>query len=99
MTDEEMAEEWVKENSYPYNDCPTIQDKLKRTFLAGLKAGRPQWHNLREDPNDLPKRVCYVLNQAGTETAYRPDRGFLGFGGIRVVAWCEIPKFEEAKQC
>ena len=57
MTDEELAEEWVKNNSYPYSNCLYIEKKLKQSFLAGLKAGRPQWHDLRKDPNDLPKDI------------------------------------------
>ena len=40
MTEEEMAEEWVKNNSYPYSNCLYIDKKLKQAFLAGLKASR-----------------------------------------------------------
>lgn len=97
MTDREMAEKWADKNitlaTSMYN--PPAKSIAKRAYLAGLKAGRPEWHDLRKDPNDLPKRVCYVLNQAGTVTAYQPDRGFLGLGGIRVIAWCEIPTFDK----
>ena len=24
-----------------------------------------------------------------------PERGFLGLGGIGIIAWCEIPLFKE----
>ena len=34
-----------------------VKKGYKDGFLAGLKAGRPQWHDLRKDPNDLPKEV------------------------------------------
>ena len=34
-----------------------IEQAFKDGFLAGLKAGRPQWHDLRKDPTDLPKEV------------------------------------------
>jgi hypothetical protein len=30
------------------------------SFLAGLKAGRPQWHDLRKNPNDLPEESVIV---------------------------------------
>ena len=54
MTDEEMAEEYLQ--SIEGDDCVIITDReeRKQAFLAGLKAGRPQWHDLRKDPNDLP---------------------------------------------
>ena len=53
MTDEEMAEEYAWK-SLGYNDEIRLED-LADGFLAGLKAGRPQWHDLRKDPTDLPK--------------------------------------------
>ena len=39
---------------------------------AGLKAGRPQWHDLRKNPNDLPESSIFheVLNQNGTKMYY-----------------------------
>ena len=45
---DQLAKEWVKNNSYPYNNCPNIQNKLEQTFLAGLKAGSQLdevWHD------------------------------------------------------
>ena len=76
MTDKEMAEEYLDEKckdcymcscseyKNPYKICQRRKDR-KHAFLAGLKAGRPQWHDLRKDPNDLPKEVgryivCYL---------------------------------------
>ena len=53
MKDEEMAEEYAWK-SLGYNDEIRLED-LADGFLAGLKAGRPQWHDLRKDPTDLPK--------------------------------------------
>ena len=61
MTDEEMAEELVKRNvcghcnrcqSHGYICCD-IYRYSKDGFLAGLKAGRPQWHKVAD--GDLPK--------------------------------------------
>lgn len=59
MKDEELAEQYVKENGKVYyhsNGEPmfTREEDLKFAFLAGLKA-KTQWHDLRKDPNDLPK--------------------------------------------
>ena len=48
-----------------FDDDITDYSNVKEAFLAGLKAGRPQWHDLRKNPNDLPKEVgnyivCYL---------------------------------------
>jgi hypothetical protein len=29
---------------------------MQRAFLAGLRADRSQWHNLRKNPEDLPEQ-------------------------------------------
>lgn len=57
--------------------------------------GKTKWHDLRKDPNDLPNGYRVVLNQAGMPTNYDPNRGFLGFGGVGIIAWCEIPTFTD----
>lgn len=59
MKDEEMAEEYAKKE-VPLDTTESgeklyTEYDLKQAFLAGLKAGRPQWHDLRKNPNDLPK--------------------------------------------
>lgn len=60
MTDEEMAEEYLTRTvcqgcrNICEGDCAYAKP-VRQAFLAGLKAGRPQWHDLREDQNDLPK--------------------------------------------
>lgn len=53
MTDEKMAEEY-KRQFYGVTSLFSFSD-IEEAFLAGLKAGRPQWHDLLENPNDLPK--------------------------------------------
>lgn len=63
MKDEEMAEEYLKDESkYLIEDNEgnliNITKKVEEAFLAGLKAGRPQWHDLRKDLNDLPPQSC-----------------------------------------
>ena len=103
MKDEEMAEEWVKDNCCDLCVCQDeceigcIHCGAKDGFLAGLKAGRPQRHDLRKNPDDLPKDSKEVL------IITSDNRKHIGFydkdwycsecGGI-VIAWCEIPKFE-----
>ena len=98
MKDEEMAEEYA--NGYATPDLEAsfrayMFEASKDGFLAGLKAGRLQWHDLRKDPNDLPNGYKVVLNQEGMATRYDPSRGFLGLDGIGVIAWCEVPIFDK----
>lgn len=100
MTDREMAEEWADKNITlaisMYN--PQAESIAKRAFLAGLKAGKDmnvptKWHKVAD--GDLPKENKNVLNQSGEITMYESGRGFLGLGGIGVIAWCEIPTFTD----
>lgn len=101
MTDEEMADKYVIDTGN--NDC-TIE-----AFLAGLKAGRPKWHDLRKDPTDVPKENVTVLLLTEVESVTaRYDNEYEAFfrlndklnycvfiAPMSYIAWCEIPKFEE----
>lgn len=63
MKDEEMAEEYANNIDYtktvkmfdcvPYHENCDVADMVAQAFLAGLKAGRPQWHKVAD--GDLPK--------------------------------------------
>lgn len=108
MTDEEMAEQFADNINGLDLTCSLLSAKDKSHahrlgrydgFLAGLKAGRPQWHDLRKDENDLPKDDRYVL--IATQ-----KRVYLGFYDCcwfshetddigEVYAWCEIPTFDK----
>lgn len=68
MTDEELFKAWKSEQ---YKDQST-EEKLefvehlhnfprhfRKTFLAGLKAGRPQWHKVAD--GDLPEKEDVFL--------------------------------------
>ena len=69
MKDEEMADEYVKKEGFRsgmFGELDNITSseankEIKQAFFAGLKAGRPQWHDLRKDPTDLPKLDTNVL--------------------------------------
>ena len=110
MKDEEMAEEYLQ--SIEGDDCVIITDReeRKQAFLAGLKAGRPQWHDLRKDPKDLPDEGTYLVvwqNARGyRETMImryeEDDEEELHWTDVEgdwwdddVIAWCEIPEFED----
>ena len=67
MKDEELAEEYAEKYFGKKTELVEVWKlkSCKENFLAGLKAGRPQWHDLRKDPTDLPKEVgnylvCYL---------------------------------------
>ena len=66
-------------------------------YMQGAERYKLKWHDLRKDPNDLPNGYRVVLNQVGMPTNYDPNRGFLGFGGAGIIAWCEIPIFTDKK--
>ena len=112
MTDEELFKAWKSEQ---YKDqlteerfefvehLHTFPKYFEKTFLAGLKAGRPQWHDLEKDPNDLPKDNhnvwCKALDHYG-EGWYDKDTNtwtliYRGYHLHCIEAWCEIPTFDK----
>ena len=101
MKDEEMAVEYSK------SACAWIEDRepldeidIQEAFIAGLKAARQKmWHDLRENPNDLPEDCA--INQDGKRVLYdhinkvwRNDDAD-EYICDDPIAWCEIPTFEE----
>lgn len=78
---------------------------IEEAYLAGLHEGQPKWHDLRKDPNDLPKRderFCTnisvpVLTQTSGFAFYQFDDKKWYYQGkvVDVIAWCEIPQFKE----
>ena len=107
MKDEEMAKEYAN-SQVGCSDGYYEWEDVKDGFLAGLKAGRPQWHDLRKDPNDLPEKMglgskeVYVAYENGiTDFAcYRFDKKCWERSeneelAENVVAWCEIPTFDK----
>lgn len=101
--DEKLAEEYANtvkcewENDTYYVDC---RDKIEEAFIAGLKAARQKmWHDLRENPNDLPEDCA--INQDGKRVLYdhinkvwRNDDAD-EYICDDPIAWCEIPIFKE----
>lgn len=110
MKDEELFNAWKSEQ---YKDQST-EEKMEfvehlhtfpkyfeKTFLAGLKAGRPQWHKVAD--GDLPKIenrivlcVCiggYINNEPNYVYKLLTSREFCLFQPV--IAWCEIPTFDK----
>ena len=105
MTDEEMAEEYYYK-TYPVTLNIGEEERKKEVtdiFLAGLKAGRPQWHDLRKNPTDSPPKMLSnpnfsieVLSDKGEIVCYNfhyCDWFYWRSGSP--IAWCEIPTFDK----
>lgn len=104
----------VDENTRAGTDCISlvqdyegniidIHERIKQAFLAGLKAGRPQWHDLRKDPTDLPQKMMSnpnfsieVLSDKGEIVNYNFHfcEWYYWRRG-KPIAWCEIPEYWE----
>jgi hypothetical protein len=91
MTDEEMTEEYyqkeVKSSLAPAS--------IRKAFLAGLKSGRPKWHKVAD--GDLPPEDTDVLALLADKEIYMAHfyrRNVWDKIGP-VIAWCEIPQYEE----
>lgn len=73
MTDDELADDWIKKNSKgikiePGSITEVCLEQARISFLAGLEAGRPQWHKVAD--GDLPKgenihRDIYLKDRYG----------------------------------
>lgn len=104
MTDKELAKKYVKEEKYVarYDMEQTELDEIvEETYIAGIKAGRPQWHNLRKNPTDLPEPYMSVVNQNGRNVLYDYIHRVWRFDDANEyicdtpIAWCEIPTYTE----
>ena len=103
MKDEEMAEKEYENCKFEKIEHYCDKAIYVTGFLAGLKAGRPQWHDLRKDPTDLPKDNhnvwCKALDHYG-EGWYDKDTNtwtliYRGYHLHCIEAWCEIPTFDK----
>lgn len=70
-----------------------------RGYLAGATENDIQWHDLRKNPNDLPKKnkSYWVYIDCQGNKIYRSivwQGCWLGWNCIP-LAWCEEPQFKE----
>ena len=84
----------ITKNYVHCKTCTRLKD-----FLAGYKVGRPQRHDLRKNPNDLPKKnkSYWVYIDCQGNKIYRSivwQGCWLGWNCV-ALAWCEEPQFEE----
>lgn len=55
---EKEADEWVKNNGYPYRDCPNIEKKLEQAFKDGAEFGcNKAKEELEEENAELKEQV------------------------------------------
>lgn len=116
MTDEELAEaRATKFADINFNEPDNYGSEKEvghfsyyTGFLAGLKAGRPKWHNLRKNPKDFPKNSDYEKlylvywgeNNYGV-ALFNDSRWWSFDSGLfnveEVIAWCELLEFIECR--
>lgn len=115
MTRQKMAEEYTNKIYSHYKDKHQVDDNgepywssidVEEAFLAGMDARH--WHDLREDPNDLPimiqderhisDSVYMSIENWGTEIGYY-DYNYNCWVvrcrrvNLSVIAWTEISAF------
>lgn len=85
----------------------TWEDIAERSYIAGATENGIQWHDLRKDPNDLPKGqinrflFAYVKNYGGKKPMLVCYNGEWFYDAntyndeVKVIQWCEIPQFKE----
>lgn len=111
MTLEEKAIEYAEKHSFrvPYDGSNKFYDDVdfkasKEGYIAGAKENGIQWHNLKENPNDLPERdktfvtdvsVTVIVYPLGFAMYYFFDKKWYSNGKeVKVDRWCEIPQFK-----
>ena len=93
-----------------YNNIISFEanSEMEKAYIAGATENGIQWHDLRKDPNDLPNTDRDVWVKRESEEKEQLDNyyndevekgwGIMfreGYSTDDVIAWCEIPKFEE----
>lgn len=105
MIDIERAEEYRKSlkqkliDEDEFERLEMFDENVEEAYLAGLKAARQEmWHDLRENPNDLPEDCA--INQDGKRVLYDHIKKVWRNDDADEyicddpIAWCEIPTFE-----
>lgn len=56
--DNEINKMFVDESEEVCVRASTLKQIIKNSYLKGLVEGKPKWHDLCKDPNDLPSPHC-----------------------------------------
>ena len=115
MTDlEKKAREWTRKTDNHLNEEKTHflseTEYAEKAYIAGAKENGVEWHDLRKEPNDLPKvkegktsggmpyHISNVVqNQKGQHCWYNYKYNKWCDNDYildEVIAWCEIPQFK-----
>ena len=105
-----MTEQQIKQELRKHADAyatPDLDDSIRTDlyeayregYIAGATENGIKWHDLREDPNDLPKKnkSYWVYIDCQGNKIYRSivwQGCWLGWNCIP-LAWCEEPQFKE----
>lgn len=89
-------------NNFPYFGTPqfyAFKSGYERGFEKGRKENDIVWHDLRKNPDDLPKEKygTYYCKLQGIVQFFYSYVGFINGkfdNSNEVIAWCEIPTFE-----
>ena len=113
---EKDAEEYIEEHSFfdEESGVKSLDVTSKTIFQDGAEFGynkANEWHDLRKDPNDLPKNkdvMCICLGQICKRFYPFPTECWIGYYDAlgwsdymgsslysNVFYWCEIPQFKE----
>ena len=99
MKDEEIAEEYKEKHICNTcadiqecgNDCPFSRCAVQG-FLAGLKAGRPQWHFVSKEGHPTEDNIYLIIRKDGLHLG---DYCQGGDGDIDCQSWCDYPSEDE----
>jgi hypothetical protein len=79
---------------------------LEEAVTMAFEQALPKWHDLRKDPNDLPKKderfvtkvSETVLSQKGQRVIYyfEEKKWYSDWQEEKVFAWLELPKFKDS---
>lgn len=83
MTEKEIAEKSFLSHELAYK-VNTDRRSYEDGFIAGFKAGGLQWHDLRENPNDLPNEFDTIRKAFGSFPAVVSPHIVLNQDGERV---------------
>ena len=106
MKDEEMAEEYRKDlKSKFFLSEPQLDlacQGYKDGFLAGLKAGRPQWHTPNVPTSPINKVVLGYIKDCNSKKLCLVEWNREWWydantynDRVKVIDWCEIPTFDK----
>ena len=98
----QRAKKYAHEEVYygAYVDEEAGREIAEEAYIAGATENGIQWHDLRKDPNDLPKFRHDILVTCEFRSKLTKKResfiwDYSSDMPLHAIAWCETPQFEE----